>query len=162
MNLYQIENEYLQLSEMLIDSEGELTPELIEALEINGNNLKNKAVNYGYVIKQMEGNVDLIDAEIKRLQAMKKSRVNAADTLKETIKTAMLMYDLNTIEIPTMKLSFRKSESIEIINEAQLSEDFTTTKVTTTPNKVAIKEALKNGVEVAGAVMVTNLNLQIK
>ena len=162
MNLYQIENEYLQLSEMLIDSEGELTPELIEALEINGNNLKNKAVNYGYVIKQMEGNVDLIDAEIKRLQAMKKSRVNAADTLKETIKTAMLMYDLNTIEIPTMKLSFRKSESIEIINEAQLSEDFTTTKVTTTPNKVAIKEALKNGVEVAGAVLVTNLNLQIK
>ena len=162
MNLYQIENEYLQLSEMLIDSEGELTPELIEALEINGNNLKNKVVNYGYVIKQMEGNVDLIDAEIKRLQAMKKSRVNAADTLKETIKTAMLMYDLNTIEIPTMKLSFRKSESIEIINEAQLIEDFTTTKVTTTPNKVEIKEALKNGVEVAGAVMVTNLNLQIK
>ena len=162
MNLYQIENEYLQLSEMLIDSEGELTPELIEALEINGNNLKNKAVNYGYVIKQMEGNVDLIDAEIKRLQAMKKSRVNAAERLKETIKTAMLMYDLNTIEIPTMKLSFRKSESIEIINEAQLSEDFTTTKVTTTPNKVAIKEALKNGVEVAGAVLVTNLNLQIK
>jgi len=162
MNLYQIENEYLQLSEMLIESEGELTPELEQALEINGNNLKNKAVNYGYVIKQMEGNVDLIDAEIKRLQAMKKSRVNAAELLKETIKTAMLMYDLNTIEIPTLKLSFRKSESIEIINEAQLTEQFTTTKTTVTPNKVAIKEAIKNGEVVEGAVLVTNLNLQIK
>ena len=162
MKLYQIENEYLQLSEMLIESEGELTPELEQALEINGNNLKNKAVNYGYVIKQMEGNVDLIDAEIKRLQAMKKSRVNAAELLKETIKTAMLMYDLNTIEIPTLKLSFRKSESVEVINEAQLTEQFTTTKTTVTPNKVAIKEAIKNGEVVEGAVLVTNLNLQIK
>jgi len=162
MNLYQIENEYLQLSEMLIESEGELTPELEQALEINGNNLKNKAVNYGYVIKQMEGNVDLIDAEIKRLQAMKKSRVNAAELLKETIKTAMLMYDLNTIEIPTLKLSFRKSESIEIINEAQLTAEFVNTKQVTTPDKISIKTALKEGREVAGAVMVTNLNLQIK
>ena len=162
MNLYQIENEYLQLSEMLIESEGELTPELEQALEINGNNLKNKAVNYGYVIKQMEGNVDLIDAEIKRLQAMKKARVNAAEQLKETIKAAMLMYDLNTIEIPTLKLSFRKSESVEVINEAQLTEQFTTTKTTVTPNKVAIKEAIKNGEVVDGAVLVTNFNLQIK
>jgi hypothetical protein len=74
----------------------------------------------------------------------------------------MQLYGIEKVESSFLKLSFRKSESVEVINEAQLLPEFTTTKVTTTPNKTAIKEAIKRGEVVEGAVLVTNQNLQIR
>jgi hypothetical protein len=160
MNLFNIKQEYLALAHQL--SEGEVTPELEQALIINEAQLQEKATNYGYVIKNFEYEVDAIDNEIKRLKELKERREKAIDRMKQSVTNAMQLYGIEKVESSFLKLSFRKSESVEVINDAQLLSEFTTTKVTTTPNKTAIKEAIKRGEVVEGAVLVTNQNLQIR
>lgn len=160
MNLFNIQQQYLSLAHQL--SEGEVTPELEQELIINQEQLQEKAVNYGYVIKQLGHEVNAVDIEIKRLQDIKKRNEKAIERMETAISNAMQLYGIEKVDSSFLKLSFRKSESVEIVNDAQLSPQYTTTKTTITPNKVAIKEALKRGEVVEGAILVTNQNLQIK
>ena len=162
LTLFQIEQEYIQLAEALTDNGGELTPELSQALEINQANLETKSTNYGLVIKQMEYEIDILDSELKRLQGLKKSRENAIDRLKHNISEAMKLYGYEKIETPVLKLSFRKSETVEIDNELQIPDDYKVTKVSVTADKKLIKEAIKEGLEIPGAHLEVHQNLQIK
>lgn len=161
-NIFQIQQQYAHLINKVIECEGELSPELSQALDINENELKEKAVNYGFAIRMFEYDNTAIDAEIKRLQELKKRNNTKAEWLERTISNAMQTFGIEKVESPTLKLSFRKSESVNIINEAQLGKEFFTIKTTATPNKTAIKEAIKRGEVVEGAVIDTNYNLQIK
>lgn len=158
MNLFNIKQEYLNIAMQLTD--GELTPELEQALEITMENLNDKAVNYGYVIKNFESEVDIIDAEIKRLQELKRSRINAVEKLKTNITEAMELFGISEVKAPTFKLSFRKSESIEC--DEFVDSNYCTVKTSIAPDKVAIKQAIKEGKEVIGAKLVIKNNLQIK
>ena len=54
MNLFNIKQEYINLVNTIIDNNGELSPELSQALAINETELKEKAINYGYVIRSFE------------------------------------------------------------------------------------------------------------
>lgn len=160
MNLFNIQQQYLSLANQL--SEGEVTPELEQELAINESQLQEKAVNYGYVIKQLGHEVNAVNEEIKRLTDIKKRNEKAIERMETAISNAMQLYGIEKVDSSFLKLSFRKSESVEIVNEAQLAPEYLTTKTTTAPNKTAIKEAIKQGVEVEGAVLVTNKNLQLK
>ena len=162
MNIYQIKNEYQLIIAEVINNEGEITPELETALTINKDQLQSKAVDYSYVIKQLDSDCEQIDAELKRLQQLKKVRTNLAERLKDTISNAMNLYEVEKIETPLIKLSFRNSESVEITNESQLDACFIVTKTVTSPDKKAIKDAIKSGVLVEGATISYNKNLQIK
>lgn len=162
MNIYNITNEYQLLINQIIDAEGELSPEMDLSLQINKSQLETKSTNYAYVIKQLDFDCEQIDAEIKRLNSLKKIRTNLSERLKNTISDAMNLYEVEKIETSLIKLSFRNSESVEITNESQLSEKFVVTKMVTTPDKKAIKDAIKNGEFVEGATINFNKNLQIK
>jgi len=161
-SLYNIAAEYQHLSDQLIESEGELTPELQELLSINKDELEYKGQSYAMVIKGYESDITVIDSEIQRLKGLADKRNKAIERLKNNLKAAMLLYGYDKIETPLVKLSFRKSESVEIINEAQLDQKYMVEKITVTPNKVAIKNDIKAGIEVEGAVLSVNQNLQIK
>ena len=161
-SIYQIKNEYQLIISEIINNEGEITPEIETALTINKEQLQSKAVDYSYVIKQLDSDCEQIDAELKRLQQLKKVRTNLAERLKNTISDAMNLYEVEKIETPLIKLSFRNSESVEITNESQLDACFIVTKTVLTPDKKAIKDAIKNGVLVCGATISYNKNLQIR
>jgi hypothetical protein len=160
--LYQIEQEYMMLADEIIANEGELSPELENRLMINQDQLEAKGKGYGYIIKDIEAEIDAIDMEIKRLSAMKKSRSNAVDKLKTSLSDAMQLFDITELKTPTLKINFRKSESVEIENIALLDKDYIKVVTTESADKIAIKEAIKNGVQVTGAILKQNLNLQIK
>jgi len=158
MNLYQIKNEYLTLASQL--EQGELTPEIEQQMQINEEQLKEKAINYGYVIRSFEYDNDVIDAEIIRLKQLKEQKENAIDKLKNAVSDAMQLYGIEKIDSPTLKLSFRKSESIEV--SENIDKKYLIEKTTLQPDKQAIKKAIKDGKQVEGAVLVTNYNIQIK
>ena len=159
-SLYQIGKEYEDIAEQL--ELGEFTPALESALAITQDELQNKAVNYGFVVKQFESDINAIDEEIKRLQAIKKSKASAADRIKDTLSNAMQHYGIQKVEVPTLKLSFRQSKSVEVYDMDKLHIDYLTTKVTVTADKTAIKKVFESGGFVDGAILVTNQNLQIK
>jgi hypothetical protein len=160
--LYQIEQEYLNIVQSIIDAGGEITEEQETALSISKEQLQNKGVCYGFIVKELEGNIDLIDLEIKRLNALKKPLVNSIDRLKNNLSQAMQMFDVTELKTPLLKINFRKSESIEVTDIDLLDADFVKTTITKAADKVAIKEAIKAEIPVRGAVLLTNYNLQIK
>ena len=162
LSLFNIQQEYISLAEQIIDNDGELSEELGQALAINKEQLEHKGQCYGFIVKQLESEIDIIDIEIARLQALKKSRGKTVDRLKETLSQAMQLYEVTEIKTPTLKLCFRKSESVEIEDINLVDEKFVTVKVTTSADKTAIKAAIKAGEAVTGAIIKESQNLQIK
>lgn len=161
-SLYNIEQEYLEIANQLED--GEVTPELETALAINETQLQGKAVAYAYVIKESEDTVSAIDAELKRLQGLKKTEQNKAKRLKETISNAMELYGITEIKTETLKLNFRRSEGVICIDpDAAIPSEFATVvPETIKPNLVAIKKAIKEGDSVTGFEVEERYSLQIK
>ena len=162
LSIYNIEQTYNQLAEQLIDNDGELTPELSEQLAITEEQLQKKSVAYSFVIKQMDADVEIIDAEIKRLQAAKKQREKASEYLKERIKHAMDLFQIDEIKTPLVKINFRKSETVEVENVNELTSAYKTIKIVETADKATIKKAIKDGINVPGCSIVEHRNLQIK
>jgi hypothetical protein len=161
-NLFNIQKDLLSLYEEIREADGEITEEITNQLQITEEALQTKAVSFAYVIKQKEYESEIVDKEIKRLQSLKKSIDNTNERLKQTIKEAMLRFDISEIKGDTLKLSFRKSESVEITDEAELPAAFWNVKEVRTPDKTAIKEAIKSGEAISGAAISINQNLQIK
>jgi hypothetical protein len=157
-SMYLISVEAQSIASMLED--GEFTSELENALVINQNELQEKAVNYGYVIKESENSISLIDAEIKRLQDLKKVQSNKIDRLKETVLNAMNIYGIEKINSPFLNISIRKSESVEVTEG--LPMEYMIEKTTYAPDKTRIKNAIKSGENIIGATIKENQNLQIK
>ena len=160
-SIYQIEQDYLSLSEQIIEAGGELTYDLETALAINKEQLQNKGMSYGYVIKSLESDVSAIDEEIKRLNALKSSRSKTVEVLKSTIKSAMQLYGIEELKTATLKINFRKSESVEVETDI-IDDEYCNFKTTRTPDKAKIKEVIKNGDAVIGASLNINWNIQIK
>jgi CxxC motif-containing protein len=162
LTIYQIEQNYNQLAEQLIDNDGELTSELSEQLAITEEQLQNKSVAYSFVIKQMDADIDTIDAEIKRLQAAKKQREKASEYLKERIKHAMELFNIEEIKTPLVKINFRKSETVEVENVNHLPDKYIVRKLTEQADKVKLKQAIKDGEIIDGVSIVEHRNLQIR
>jgi hypothetical protein len=160
MNLYTLTTE-AQMIASLLETE-ELTPELESMLIINQQELSDKSMNYAKVIRNKEADSDAIDNEIKRLKAMKDANDRVIDRMKDAVRNAMLASGIDKIESSLFKLSLRRSEAVEVVNIDQLPESLTVVKKTVSADKLKIKEQIKNGVLVEGAVIVENFSLQIK
>lgn len=160
MNLYEITREAQELASLLETEE--LTPEIEAALVINQDQLQNKAGNYAKVITNIQSDSDAIDAEIKRLKAMKETKDRALNRLKEALREAMLVSGLDKIESSLFKLSLRRSEAVEVDVVDALPSEFINIKNVVTADKVAIKEAIKRGENITGARIIENFNIQIK
>lgn len=160
MNLYNLTTE-AQMIASLLETE-ELTPELEAMLVINQQELTQKSIDYVKVIRNKEADSDAIEAEIKRLKAMKDANDRVIDRMKLAVKDAMMASGIDKIESSLFKLSLRRSEAVEVVNIDQLPESLVVVKKTVSADKVKIKEAIKNGIPVEGAVIVENFNLQIK
>jgi len=62
---------------------------------------------------------------------------------------------------PNHELSSRKSQAVEINNEQALSPEWLSIKTSSQPDKAAIKEALKAGIEVIGAQLLNRRSWRI-
>jgi len=89
-------------------------------------------------------------------------RQNACERLKSNISHAMQIFEVDKIESPLIKLSFRKSQSVNVADVNSLPSEYKTIKVTESADKMKIKQALLNGEKIEGCEIVNNNNLQIK
>ena len=132
MNIWQIQQDLLDIFNELEENGGELTSELEEKLNITQSEFKNKIENYLYVIKQTESDINACDTEAKRLTALKKSKQNTVDRIKSVMAKAIEQFgDENKsgnrfIDLGTAKITVRKSDKV-IVND-----DFAATLVDST------------------------------
>ena len=150
MNLYEITQEQKCLIAEIESMEGEITPEMEQALAITKEQLDQKSIAYLSVITNKEGFNALIDNEIKRLQAIKKRNDTLVRRLKENLLNAVRTF--GEYEVGTHKFTTRKSSS----------KEFKVIKVTEQADKIALKKAIQEGMEIKGVELVEHLNLAIK
>lgn len=160
MNLYELTQEFIDIRHELEQAEGELTPELAEKLELNSQNFKDKATNYLRVISNISSDIAAINEEVARLNKLKKSKTNAIERLGTNLKNYMVASGSRTVDLGIFNLSLRRSESVEILNVSEIPANFV--RVIAEPNKVAIKDFLKNGNDVPWARINVNESLQIR
>ncbi|NCC19406.1 MAG: siphovirus Gp157 family protein [Bacteroidia bacterium] len=157
MKLYEITNSINQVKKFIDDPE-----ELETYLDTLNIELENKAKNIFMLMKNIEAPIQAIDDEIERLTKMKKSYQAKTNNLKNYISYTMQKNGIEKIESDIVKFSFRKSETIEIIDESMIPSEFINIKEVKTVDKIAIKKAIKAGNNVRGVECLVHKNLQIK
>lgn len=166
MNLWEITQEFLTLASMIEEAGGEATDEVMEELAISRENFQHKAEGYAKLILKWESEVDAASAEIKRIQAIRKTKENSVARLKETLKGALMIFGqednkgIKRFETPIIKLSTRRSTSIEITDENALPQEAFVIKKEV--SKTAIKELLEAGAPIEGASVKENISLVIR
>lgn len=103
-----------------------------------------------------------IKLEIERLQKLLDTVERDWEKAKKSIDWIMKATKTEKLETSLNNLSYRKSESVSILDEALIPEEYRKEKVTKSIDKVSIKEAIKSWKDVAGASIQENMNLQIK
>lgn len=89
MKLYELTGQYIELLEMMQD--GETDPQIIkDTLESLDFEIEEKADNYAKIIKNLEGDINTIDAEIKRLLSKKQALAGNIDALKRNLEQSMI------------------------------------------------------------------------
>ena len=178
-SLFEIQDAMMTLLEYSVDPDtGEIIEteeefnELYNSIQID---LQTKLDNTNCLQKMIDGEIDVIDKEIKRLTAEKKARERKREWLKNRVDYFVRSQftdengNLDTeglnkykLDLPHSKISYRKSDKVEVVDIKKLPKEYIKTKVEENPDKVAINNAIKNGKEVEGAKIVTNYNIQIK
>ena len=114
-------------------------------------------------IKSLDSLVEDIEAEERALKQRRKQREAKAERLREYLTASMTSAGENEFESGRVAISFRKSKAV-IVDEEKLELEFfkVTTKVTTEPDKKAIKKAIEAGQTVTGAYIEERKKVQIK
>jgi hypothetical protein len=160
-SMYEISREAMDIVSALEETGGELTPAIEVALRINQNELQEKSINYANAIEKLSNDLNYIDMKIKKYQQFKKTTEKIIQRLKETVVDNLQIYGIEKIETPTMKISIRRSEAVEV--DDNFDDDiYMIKKVTYTPDKTRLKEAIKRGESIQGVTLKENYNLQIK
>lgn len=118
-NLYEIEQELLDIYNELEENGGELTPELEEKLLLTQDNFKTKLNGYVNVINEITSKIDACKTEEKRISTLRKSREKSINRLKEIVQRCVINFgNINksgnySIELDTCKLATRGSDTLE-------------------------------------------------
>lgn len=163
LSLYKIDAELREVTDLIIENGGLVDEATLARLNIGVDQLEGKAISYAHVIKQAEYEADIISAEIARLTAMKKAREKTAEHLSNAIGGAMNAFDIKEVKSPTIRIFFRPSKAVEIVNEAAIPEEYwKVSEPVRSLDKVKITTELKAGRSVFGAELQERKNLQIK
>ena len=159
-NLYDLTSEQVRLMNCIEAMDGEITPEVAEELEINEANFNGKVESYIKVMQHYKMLAEAAKKEKSRVADLQKFYEKQIERLENNVVFGMGAFSKERVELGTCRLSLRHSQAVSIEDETMIPQEYM--KVSYTADKAGIKEALKAGIEVAGARMVSNVSLQIK
>lgn len=166
MKLYELTNDYLALIDALDNDE---IPEeaITDTLEAITASIEEKADSIACLLKSLDAEIVAIKAEEARLAERRKSKERAHERIKAYLSESLQKAGLDKVETARNRITFRKSESVEVDEDvfiawAQTNRDDLLTYSSPKANKTAIKKALKDGIEMIGAELHVKTNIQIK
>ena len=160
MRVYEIPTQYRRFFEECVDEEtGELryTEEQFAELEAEATE---KIANCGRMLKEWEAELEAMKEAKRSIDARMKSKTRQIEWLKEMTLNALSAVG-KKVEAADIVVTTRKSTKVKV-NEELLHADWFVEKIERRPNLTALGDALKQGVEIEGAELVTNYNLSLK
>lgn len=164
MNLYDIKEELLTAIEYGCDPE---TGEQLEGYDLENKlnelsmKLDDKIENIGAYIKNLRADSDAFGNEIDVLKNRKKAIDNKINRLTEYLSKFMKDNEIDKLSTPKVKISFRKSQKVNVTDINKLPKKFISEKVTIEPIKTLLKQYLKTN-KLDGAELLDCKNINIK
>ncbi len=166
--LYEIDNDILTAVDGIYSAVDEVTGEITDEELLNSFYERLDALNMerdaklegvALYIKELGAEVEAIKAEAQRLTERRRKKEQQADRLKVWLGNAL---DGKKFETAKTCVSFRKTTSVNVLDLDALPAEYVAVKTELTPDKRKLKEALKNGVEIAGAELETRNSLTVR
>ena len=111
-------------------------------------------------LRELDAEAKAAKEEADRMLARVKSMQKRSDYLKAMLLDAL--HATGKVKTGRVTVSIRTTQAVEIEEGANLPEAYTTVKTTVSPNKVAIKQALLDGVEVPGCSLEARESVSIR
>lgn len=160
-NLYEITERYNNLLELL-DNEETTQDILNSALNELQDEFNEKALNIVKFIKNLESDVNGLDAEEKRLKAKKMAYKNKIDGLKKYLENGLIVSGFKKLDLGVFNISIAKNPpSLNILDEKLIPKEYLIEQAPKIDN-TSIKNAIKEGKDVAGCELVQKESLRIK
>jgi len=149
-SLMELVSHAAQIERAIIEANGELTPELEEALDFSEAALVEKAENYEAIFKRMELSSKYWKEEAAKFAKVGGSLEKLSKSLKERLKFAML--ELGKEEIIGGKTRIKLCKTAPaLVVDGDVPENYKMMVTETVVDKSRIKEDLVKGLEVPGA-----------
>lgn len=162
MKLFEIVSEYRSALENLSIDEETGVIDGMEAVEALQGDVREKGESVALYIKELEAFAEDIKAEEKKLKERREQAERKAEYFKTYLAACLDGAELSKLETARVRVSFRKSVSVDIVDETALPLEFLKIVEDVKIDKTAIKKAINSGVEVSGAVLKNSRSLQIK
>lgn len=111
-------------------------------------------------LRELDAEAKAAKDEADRMIARVKSMQKRSDYLKAMLLDAL--HATGKVKTARVTVSIRTTQAVEVSEGADLPEAFQTVKTTVSPNKVAIKQALLDGVEVPGCHLAARESVSIR
>ncbi|HIH8055971.1 TPA: siphovirus Gp157 family protein, partial [Streptococcus suis] len=146
--LYGLTGQYLEVYQQDVEEGTKI--DTLEAMDWK-DNFVNKIEGYVKVIKNLDADEAVVDEEIKRLQNRKKSIRTKKQYLKDGVQYAMEVTGNKRVKTALFSITVANNQPSVVVDEDLLPKKYFVQKLT--PDKTAIKELLKAGKKVKGAVL---------
>ena len=150
-----------KIEQMLVESYGELTPEIEAKLHFNGVQMREKVDGYGYLLDMLPGRAEFYKRKAELFNRIAKSIKSAEERLEHNLRFAM--GELKTDELKGGEYRFklqRVKSALVITDETAIPDELKKSTVETVPDKDAIRYALEQGDKVPGAELEERFSLR--
>jgi hypothetical protein len=164
LSLYVIAAEHRKMVEHLMNTQDDAQA-IADTIEAESFPLEVKAQNVAYAVKNLEATAEAIKAAERDMTARRKAIENRAMHVKEYLKTCMEVAGVTKIDCPHFALSIKSNPpSVDVFEPALIPAEFLRQLEPPPPaiDKTAIKEAIKAGREIPGAMLAQGTRLEIK
>lgn len=157
--LYQLSESYLRVLEIAEQIDAETLKDTLDSIH---DAIEIKVENTAKVVKELEGKISVVDAEIKRLQERKTTLSNNVKGIKGYLQEEMEKVGKTKIKGELFNVGIQNNPvSVHVIDERLIPQGFFVPQ----PDKLdkkSLKEELKDGLEIAGAELVQTRGLRIR
>lgn len=160
--LFQLTAEFQHLTSKLIESEGEISPEIEQHLSELERDILKKADSISFIKSRLKQESEFWQSKAETYQKLKRSCDRVSERLTDMVKTAMRkmeMWELKTKEERFVLSPMKQKLVVE--NETVIPREFFKEIVSFELDKGLLTDALRKGVEVPGAHLEDVIALRI-
>lgn len=158
--LLDLANRANEITQLIIEADGELTPELEQALAVSEKDIAQKADGYYLMMVTMSNRVKELKELSKQFTDAAKSIDNQLKSLNERLKFAMESMDTDEIKGERYRFKLSTGKASLVIKHELIGDAFKREVVTTEVDKDLIESKLKAGEKVPGAYLEPTLTLR--
>ena len=160
--LVALTSEAHQLAMMIELLGGEITPELDEALQVNEQDLREKADKYAFILKRIPMHQTYWKSIAEEAIRVLKGLGDAETRLRDRIKATMAASGLERLSGDLNAFHMTRARDTLVVDEKKLPPEYLISKFELVPDRDRLRTELESGKEITGAELRPSYALKLK